>query len=460
MNTRVHNLQNPSRAGTPPLFPALLSPAVTLQRKCACGGSGGDCEECKRKQQTTQSPSVHAVAAAPRLANGSSGSVGHNFGQVRVDQVRTPAVPAGLRISQPGDETEREADRVADEVMRMPAPIRTVEPARLRQFATPTLPPAVSDSLPTLQRQPAGEDEETQRAGGPVDYDMPKPEYTTQCPGPAEVQHQREEGLQRRCSDVETPATAPEVSGNAAASAPAVGELISGGGGRALSPAARAFFEPRFGYAFDHVRVHADGPAAASARAFQARAYTVGNHIVFGAGEYTPDNRAGCRLLAHELTHVLQQTPARPLPMSSDHVNPPLRIGAQFVGTTALQRWSIGDPVAGINTIICDGSGGVTTQLGATGNADQTRCLKDCIEAHEQSHRSDALAEKANICSGTPAGKTVRPDAGAQQKATEIKASNVEIGCLTPQLDKVGEVCKGIMQGRITQMQAYRDSFK
>jgi hypothetical protein len=214
--------------------------------------------------------------------------------------------------------------------------------------------------------------------------------------------------------------------------------------GQPLATSARAFFEPRFGYSFEHVRVHTGPAAAESAQAVNALAYTVGRDIVFGAGQYASDTTAGRRLLAHELTHVVQQK------------------GSQGGGAVSsmLQRWSIGDPVAGINTIVCDGSGGITTQLGATGNAEQTRCLKDCIEQHEQSHRSDALVAKANICTGVDAGKTVRPDAGAEQKATEIKASNVEIDCLRAKLPKADGGCKKIEQDRISQIEKYRDSFK
>lgn len=65
-----------------------------------------------------------------------------------------------------------------------------------------------------------------------------------------------------------------------------------------------AFFEPRLGRDLGPVRIHADAPAAASARALDARAFTVGHHIVFAAGRYTPRTPAGRRLLAHELVHV------------------------------------------------------------------------------------------------------------------------------------------------------------
>ncbi len=81
-------------------------------------------------------------------------------------------------------------------------------------------------------------------------------------------------------------------------------------GGRPLTPAQRRFFEPRFQRDLSQVRLHTGDAAAASARAVQARAFTLNQDIVFGAGEYTPDTPAGRRLLAHELAHTIQQRQA------------------------------------------------------------------------------------------------------------------------------------------------------
>ncbi len=78
--------------------------------------------------------------------------------------------------------------------------------------------------------------------------------------------------------------------------------------GEPLDEQARALMEPRFGHDFGRVRVHTDQKAAESARHFNALAYTLQNNIVFAAGQYTPRSRTGQRLLAHELTHVIQQT--------------------------------------------------------------------------------------------------------------------------------------------------------
>ncbi|MCB1124985.1 MAG: DUF4157 domain-containing protein [Verrucomicrobiae bacterium] len=79
------------------------------------------------------------------------------------------------------------------------------------------------------------------------------------------------------------------------------------GGGRPLSAAERAFYEPRFGTDFSQVHVHADSESATLAQRLAARAFTVGNDVFLGPGEYRPATRSGRQLLAHELTHVLQQ---------------------------------------------------------------------------------------------------------------------------------------------------------
>jgi hypothetical protein len=77
--------------------------------------------------------------------------------------------------------------------------------------------------------------------------------------------------------------------------------------GQPLDAATRVFMEPRFGHNFSRVRVHTDARAAESARAVGAAAYTVGYDIVFGEGQFEPGTRNGRQLLAHELTHVVQQ---------------------------------------------------------------------------------------------------------------------------------------------------------
>jgi len=97
---------------------------------------------------------------------------------------------------------------------------------------------------------------------------------------------------------------------------PVVDEVLSAPG-RPLDDATRTNMEARLGHDFAGVRIHTDDPAARSARAVDARAYTVGGDVVFGAGEYRPQTTEGMALLAHELTHVVQQGAADGGPASS-----------------------------------------------------------------------------------------------------------------------------------------------
>jgi hypothetical protein len=96
--------------------------------------------------------------------------------------------------------------------------------------------------------------------------------------------------------------------GDASPEVPAIVGQVLGSPGRPLGAETRAFMESRFGHDFGHVRVHTDGRAAESARAVNALAYTVGSDIVFAGGQYSPASAGGMRLLAHEMTHVVQQS--------------------------------------------------------------------------------------------------------------------------------------------------------
>jgi hypothetical protein len=89
--------------------------------------------------------------------------------------------------------------------------------------------------------------------------------------------------------------------------APASVENVVGSGGSPLDVATRGFMEAHFGYDFSRVRIHNDAGASKSAKDVHALAYTVGQHIVFKSDQYNPQTREGRRLLAHELTHTLQQ---------------------------------------------------------------------------------------------------------------------------------------------------------
>ena len=121
--------------------------------------------------------------------------------------------------------------------------------------------------------------------------------------------------------------------------APALVHEVLGQPGRPLDPGSRAFLEPRFGRDFSRVRVHADGPAAASARSVNALAYTVGRDLVFAEGQYQPGSARGLRLLAHELAHTVQQGASRSAPQAKLEIDPadsPLERAADHAAEAAL----------------------------------------------------------------------------------------------------------------------------
>jgi hypothetical protein len=103
------------------------------------------------------------------------------------------------------------------------------------------------------------------------------------------------------------------ISAEAGSEAPPIVDEVLRTPGQPLANIARKTLEPSFGHDFGQVRVHNDSKAAESALAVNALAYTVGSHIVFGAGRYAPGTDGGNRLLAHELTHVIQQAGSAPI---------------------------------------------------------------------------------------------------------------------------------------------------
>ncbi len=177
--------------------------------------------------------------------------------------LRAPSLQAKLTVGAANDPAEHEADRIAEQVMRMPD----------RDIAAGDagMPPSVfSAAALGAQRQCSSCEEEAQR---------------------------KESGM-----GLEGGVAAPQ----------AETALAALGDGAPLPDAERAFFEPRFGRSFESVRVHTGAAATAAARAVSARAFTLGGDIVFAGGEYSPGSADGRRLLAHELTHTIQQGDGRP----------------------------------------------------------------------------------------------------------------------------------------------------
>lgn len=166
--------------------------------------------------------------------------------QAMQELLRSGYIHAKLAISNPDDPEEREADNVANTIMR-------------------------------------------KAAGAPCSC-SPGEEMCEEC-----QQKQSPPTIRRRASAPAAPGHVPRI----------VSDVL-GSPGHPLDVATRAFFEPRFGRNFGHVRVHTGPEAAASARSIHAHAYTLGSDIVFASDQYSPDTPSGRSLLAHELTHVTQ----------------------------------------------------------------------------------------------------------------------------------------------------------
>jgi hypothetical protein len=140
-----------------------------------------------------------------------------------------------------------------------------------------------------------------------------------------------EPAVQRKCAscqeeEKEGAVQAKEEPGQVPALTPDAESRIQGlrGGGRPLAEPVRSYFEPRFGRDFSQVRVHTGPAASYLARSISARAFTVGSDVVFGGGQYVPESRSGGELLAHELTHVVQQGSAPETVQRA--ADPPVRI--------------------------------------------------------------------------------------------------------------------------------------
>lgn len=354
-------------------LPSVGAPSTRglLQRACACGGSGGlsgTCEECEKKKMT-------GMSLQPKLV-----------------------------INEPGDEYEQEADRVADQVMRIPGVGTTssfgsaasIVQRRLSGDGA-MLSRATGEESTPVSEQPASDgaapkvgaaDEGGSRcpswrndpqsiskraAENYVQHDITPPsqarvekidceppvangnygcfvhfsdglvvrvivratdivvgmgpgQISTETPPAATplcfYDYHCPDGFlvltKRECKSAKS--TAPHSPGAPSAvvqrrvasgssgpiGAPPIVHDVLTSSGRPLDRPTRNFFESRFSHDFGHVRVHADALASESAQAVNALAYTVGSHVVFRTGQFDPNSHAGQRLLAHELTHVLQ----------------------------------------------------------------------------------------------------------------------------------------------------------
>jgi hypothetical protein len=187
-------------------------------------------------------------------------------GSHSISNITKPLIQPKLKIGAPNDKYEQEADRVAERVMRM------LEPS-FSEDATEPLPKSHTNSGNDI----------IQRTGTPCSGEYSAADFVSE--------------LQSLHS-----------------------------GGYLLSQPERHFFEPRLGYDFSSVRVHTDRRAAALAHGLRARAFTLGHNIAFGKDQYQPHSSQGKRLMAHELTHVVQQGSGWPLGSIKPAI-PPRHVG-------------------------------------------------------------------------------------------------------------------------------------
>lgn len=219
-------------------------------------------------------------AFTPRSKPARAGSkTGRAKQRTATPKITPPAVRAKLTIGEVGDRLEQEANYVADRVMRMSETTASAS-------ACPSCQDAGEESL---QRQPIEEEEEE------VIQTEVGPNGVLQCQ-PIE---EEEEDLQAKAASGSAPSISAHTEG--------LIQRVRQSPAQPLPDTIRRFMEPRFGTDFSQVRIHTDASSAHVARAVNARAFTVGRDIVFGHGQYAPDSNEGKRLLAHELTHTLQQ---------------------------------------------------------------------------------------------------------------------------------------------------------
>jgi hypothetical protein len=174
-----------------------------------------------------------------------------------------PGIQAKLSVNDPGDKFEKEAERVADAVMKM--------------------------SEPEVDIRDEGRSDRIQR----------------RCP---HCRRRHRQGKPTNCEECEQKLQRKR-GGTGGDEAAPVQQAVAAtrGSGQCLPERTQSFFEERMGTDFSSVRIHTGGEADAAARSINARAYTLGSHVVMRSGEYHSHSREGKRLLAHELTHVVQQ---------------------------------------------------------------------------------------------------------------------------------------------------------
>ncbi len=262
--------------------------------------------------------------------------------------IKSGTIQAKLKIGKPNDKYEQEADRLSDKVMSMPEPKGSLVTGHWSLGKRGKESSLVNSHSSSVQRQIGPEEEEKEPIQAKPQADQittlvkrqvePEEEEEVQAKLQRQAREEEEEPVQtklvqqqgieeeeepvqgkliQRQINLEEEEEEPVQAKRAINHTPAVTSNIEAsvnslkGGGQPLSESTRSYFEPRFGADFSQVRVHTDSKAAETAKSINAKAFTKGKDVVFGTGQYSPGTSSGKRLLAHELTHTIQQNSSR-----------------------------------------------------------------------------------------------------------------------------------------------------
>ena len=249
----------------------------------------------------------------------------------------TPVQPK-LSVSSPDDPYEKEADAVAEKVMRMPEPVAAVPVERREEEQLARKENDALADIKPVQEAPAITPLQRKCAACAEEYKGVPSELSTQ------VQRQVSSGYDEDAPDIQAkfvpqrhaiqrkgrdPPATPHTGFETSLSA-------SKGGGSALPDTTRQFMEKRFQADFSSVRIHTGTQAEQMSSAIRAQAFTHGDDIYFNSGTYAPGTAEGSRLLAHELTHTVQQgaanrqvAPANTIPPQLQNNGPPAKTGTE-----------------------------------------------------------------------------------------------------------------------------------
>ena len=268
----------------------------------------------KTAEPRTVTPAIQRRAAGPFFKKGNDSffdpdavaEKGSFFsGQTKTSPSHVPVVQAKLTIGQPNDKYEKEADAMADKVVqRLSAP-----EIGSRKDAGIQAKPLAAGITPLVQRKCAHceEEKDAEEDKDPGEMKLQrKPIFESNAEPPDD-----ETNVQRKCAHCEEEEKLQKKADSAGSgsTSPSIESRInsSSGSGFPIPESARTQLESSFGTDFSGVRVHTDGSAIEMSKNLNAQAFAHGNDIYFNSGKYDTNSTSGKHLLAHELTHTVQQ---------------------------------------------------------------------------------------------------------------------------------------------------------